>query len=608
MSDIQIYPQTIEQVKERLCTGGRVIDHYDTTRMPNWFNRYLKVSSLTPAIPISAVQYKLRHLSRARYEDPCYIVLEILSANSDSISLSKFLREHTKSQEEEGVLFWENIKICRLNKPLSGHWEVADYFEELCNIFDPLLDEYAKELDRIKALIAFNEGTPFSGLKVSAFECNIVKVKDLDFSSFKIPFYQRSYKWQPVNVNQLINDIREYAKESSYRLGSLVLHQGDIVDGQQRIVTLSLLLHQLMRNPEIRSHTQYNSLFEQVTGFWGRTEYNSYDALNNIVSNATAIRHRQNDLDWEFFLSLVENCEFVVIRLPELHEAFQFFDSQNARGKDLEAHDLLKAYHLREMDNLDAADQENIRLWQKIATPKLVSLFLCLYRIRMWSKGESARFFTKSDIGEFKGLSIGKDKSPMPLYMQAVLLNKLFNLLTEFAKGQDETLLRKDYPFQLSGVIINGARFFDMILHYEELYSHVTDANWCQYDADARDILILLNDYDGMYRTGDEYVRNVFDALMLFYIDKFGAREIGKAAKLFFLYAYSIRVSQFRVSLSSIDNTVVNGPLFKIIRDATHPYDVLNFQVAPVNYSDLAENRSESLYQRFEDMNMISHE
>ena len=36
----------------------------------------------------------------------------------------------------------------------------------------------------------------------------------------------------------------------------------------------------------------------------------------------------------------------VEVVLQDISEAFQFFDSQNARGKDLEPHDLLKAYHL----------------------------------------------------------------------------------------------------------------------------------------------------------------------------------------------------------------------------------------------------------------------
>lgn len=38
----------------------------------------------------------------------------------------------------------------------------------------------------------------------------------------------------------------------------------------------------------------------------------------------------------------------VVFVLADLSEAFQFFDSQNARGRDLDPHDLLKAFHLRE--------------------------------------------------------------------------------------------------------------------------------------------------------------------------------------------------------------------------------------------------------------------
>lgn len=43
--------------------------------------------------------------------------------------------------------------------------------------------------------------------------------------------------------------------------------------------------------------------------------------------------------------------EVVVITVEKQEEAFQLFDSQNSRGKALYPHDLLKAYHLREMNN-----------------------------------------------------------------------------------------------------------------------------------------------------------------------------------------------------------------------------------------------------------------
>jgi hypothetical protein len=39
----------------------------------------------------------------------------------------------------------------------------------------------------------------------------------------------------------------------------------------------------------------------------------------------------------------------VIINVDKVEEAFQLFDSQNTRGKELDPHDLLKAYHLREM-------------------------------------------------------------------------------------------------------------------------------------------------------------------------------------------------------------------------------------------------------------------
>ena len=606
MAIIWIKPWDVDAVRDRLCQNGRDIRHFNLDRACWYIYRNVDLScSRNQEVPITDLYYHFCLTWNSDYQayEDCFVQLNVSPNNYSIRPLLDYLHKKTDGLRD---LLWLSQYCCRLNKPISSNSDLAEKFQEIISIFDPFIEEFFEEKERLDKAIAFGEGAPYADIHVDSLQCEIVKVKDLPFSTFRIPSYQRTYKWTPTNVNQLINDIREFANSSSYRLGSLVLNNGDIVDGQQRIVTLSLLLHRLMRNPEIRSHEEYTSLFEQVTGFWGRTEYDAAEALDNIVSNATAIRMRQNDLDFEFFYSLVENCEFVVIRLPKLHEAFQFFDSQNARGKDLEAHDLLKAYHLREMGTLDDVDMENIRLWQKIATPELVALFLCLYRIRMWSKGESARFFTKSDISEFKGLSIGKEKHPMPLYMQAVLLNKLF---TEFTNNEDKTLARKDYPFQISGLIINGSRFFDMILHYEELYSHITNSNWSGYDSDAKDILTLLGDYDGMYRTGDEYVRNVFDALMLFFVDKFGTREIGKAAKLFFLYAYSIRITQFRVSLASIDNTVVTGPLFKIIRDAIDPYDVLNFQIPPIHTTDLAQNRSENLLRRFEDLNMIiAHE
>ena len=70
-----------------------------------------------------------------------------------------------------------------------------------------------------------------------------------------------------------------------------------------------------------------------------------------------------------------KQCELIVVITDDVSEAFQFFDSQNARGKALYPHDLLKAYHLREMTELDADKIDRKRMGED--TPKRIG---CIFR------------------------------------------------------------------------------------------------------------------------------------------------------------------------------------------------------------------------------------
>lgn len=100
------------------------------------------------------------------------------------------------------------------------------------------LDTVNESLSNPKPLPAINE------IKVSQ-PAQIIRIKDIPFADLEIPGYQRPYKWGVKNVNQLINDLLTFSKSKEYRLGTLVLNDNKIVDGQQRIVTLSLLLYAL---------------------------------------------------------------------------------------------------------------------------------------------------------------------------------------------------------------------------------------------------------------------------------------------------------------------------------------------------------------------------
>ena len=69
-------------------------------------------------------------------------------------------------------------------------------------------------------------------------------------SSLKIPYYQRPYIWGEKSVTILYNDIYKAYKsnQNEYRLGTIILHNDknknefNIVDGQQRLISLALLL------------------------------------------------------------------------------------------------------------------------------------------------------------------------------------------------------------------------------------------------------------------------------------------------------------------------------------------------------------------------------
>lgn len=418
----------------------------------------------------------------------------------------------------------------------------------------------------------------------------IITIKKLlEINNLEIPNYQRPYKWKIKNVNQLIDDILFHKDKKGYRLGTLILHDDkknlNIVDGQQRVITIFLLAIALNRSEKLNN--KINFLNHNILKI-----PDNIISKNNIKANYNVIEKRIEEFDnsdIDFFLT---KCELVKVVIDNVQEAFQFFDSQNARGKELEPHDLLKAFHLREMNNFSTKD-ERIKIveeWENLESKELSNLFSdYLFKIKNWSKCSSAYYFTKNDIDIFKGVNLETQNYP---FMKQLQINNYY--VNKQNEAERVNNFYFDYPFQIDQIIINGKRFFEMIIHYNNLKRYVENSenNGIKKDIEC-DILDTLDTYEGHNRIGDKYVRNLFNCALVYYIDKFGRIDLDKAIKKLFIWAYTLRLKQYSVKLVSVDNHAKDEKsVFRKLYYSINHKEILNLNLNSIKEEEIKASKS----------------
>ncbi|MFW1995523.1 DUF262 domain-containing protein [Acinetobacter guillouiae] len=472
--------------------------------------------------------------------------------------------------------------------------------------------------------------------QVDQFKTGIWSVKELllILDQLRIPDYQRPYKWTEKNLNALVNDIQEHKDKSAYRLGTIVLHRDknntslkniNIVDGQQRTLTLILLVWAVIQKQELDLKQEHlkkdlNEISNQINVFMDVQEFNSDISHYNIYQNFNAakrivsVNFSEQDIDF-----LLNNCQVAVFILDDISEAFQFFDSQNARGRDLEPHDLLKAYHLREFSEQDQQlKAQTVAHWESLDSAHLAKLFSnYLFRIRLWSRGESARYFNKDYVGLFKGIDLGQsDHHP---YLEPLRIAHYFidDYNAQYQRQIDRQ--KKSFPFQLDQMIMNGRRFFEMVEHYEKQIGKVVDhqeqsEKISLFGATLQDrankIIKALNKFHGAsHRSGDGYVRTLFDCALIFYIDKFATDRLSEAIEKIFIWAYHCRIRQYSVQLATVDNYVIKNNIFNLLKYAQSPNELIGWSLPIVdqqegtNVGPLVELFKELNYLKQEDQN-----
>jgi hypothetical protein len=210
---------------------------------------------------------------------------------------------------------------------------------------------------------------------------------------FSIPGYQRPYSWTTDQAADLIDDLTSFMQAHSgavsemppYFLGSIVLIKretapdADVVDGQQRLTTLTLLLSALRANlgmqdaaditdliyqagkPILGTQDQFRLMLrprdreffqryvQRVNGFAEllALEHDLPDSRTRLRNNARLFQERISRMSENERARLaqfaVTRCFLVVVSTPDLESAYRIFSVMNSRGLDLSATDILKA-------------------------------------------------------------------------------------------------------------------------------------------------------------------------------------------------------------------------------------------------------------------------
>ncbi len=207
-------------------------------------------------------------------------------------------------------------------------------------------------------------------------EITYLKVEDIFNSKtvkYKIPIYQRNYAWKEPQIRQLIRDIYDYCgeknKEKKYYIGTLVVRPDkekntfEVIDGQQRLTTLSMLvayLNSIVKGQDNTQESVKSELKNTITfqcrqvstnslnKIWGKNSSDDYEATDPILAGYQILKKSFEDIvkkeTVEDYLNyLRENVIVYRISVPEDTDLNHYFEIMNTRGEQLEKHEILKA-------------------------------------------------------------------------------------------------------------------------------------------------------------------------------------------------------------------------------------------------------------------------
>ncbi|WP_372755277.1 DUF262 domain-containing protein [Labilibaculum sp.] len=356
-----------------------------------------------------------------------------------------------------------------------------------------------------------------------------MKAEEKDLSSifadnhiYEIPKYQRPYSWNEDNVSELINDVAD-AFESNlteYFIGSIItIEKGkkiyDIVDGQQRLTTLTLIfaaLRNLIVNETAKAEIQkkilpINALTDEpeqprlkvrqkehlffyehiLLGKQLDKEHILGEIEQKFIVNLATIENYFKEKDETYLKKyanyLLQNVYVVFVNTDSFESAYRLFNVLNARGLSLSNGDLLK----NQLFGIASSELEQSKVehyWnqlEEIIKIKNLDSFLGHYRTALKST-KSKKDLYQEYVDYLKENNISAEEFCKNLVTSSKNYNKLKNNAFDDNKTKKlvQSLFNVSYDEWIPAVLAYMNNPIDDMSFYEyiELIEKITYQNW----------------------------------------------------------------------------------------------------------------------------------
>ena len=320
------------------------------------------------------------------YQDHVELHLEGKFQSDDYRSFAKELRVKTARIPDLTWSRWQGHNQCRCTlHHKTGSWEeLLSAFHSIMGVFDPLIKEISEKRHQDTSTEAYCGTTSFqeSGLEDDNVSLEMCSLGQLFSNPLIIPDYQRNYCWDEKQVRDLWQSLKDVPIKGKYHLGTIILQKDShgnyaVIDGQQRLVTLTLICRQLGYKGEMPLLKQtFRSAASRLHVANNRFQINQYCSRSH---------------DEKLCGKLINNLFFSVLILTDsrLDLAYTFFSNENSKGVPLTEYDLLKAHHLRFVFNEKQAEHLASK-WNTMTSLKYrqldATLSAHLFRVRKWMR------------------------------------------------------------------------------------------------------------------------------------------------------------------------------------------------------------------------------